>query len=248
MNERVEQKGVRGRRRIDADRKRREDRETAGGWVAEGGRGGERGRVFWTGTHIISSQSSHPRMSKLSPVDLPSLPSSFLLSLSWSHFLWGRSQLPSSLLISLLFCSPLHVRHSRCDAACSMCLCMCTCTMIQDERERKRGGSSKAIKSDRCDLHTCPFVHSYTHKKKTQFLLHTSKSCVHRMVQTSTSSASKFTCLHQIQVLHVQVFQSRVKLFLSFLVNRCNIIKNSFWNIPKAADLLGYKCSACKYV
>lgn len=81
-----------------------------------------------------------------SPVDLPSLPSSFLLSLCRFHFLGGRSQLLSSLLISLPFCPP--------PAAMVHTACVCVCARARattrgNERERKTekgGGSRKAVK------------------------------------------------------------------------------------------------------
>lgn len=118
---------------IDADRKRREDRETAGGWVAEEGRGRggggggekERGEV-----QILPNRHSHHLLVRGSVhvcrscyAVLPSLPPSFLLSLlSLSLSLYLRLLNPflshplasllhprtiTALILSFLACLPI---------------------------------------------------------------------------------------------------------------------------------------------
>lgn len=105
-------------------------------------------------------------MSKPSPVALPSLPSSSLLSLSRFHFLGGRSQLLSSLLISLPFRPP--------PAATPHTACVCVCaraTMRGDEREgktEKRGeGVGKPSKGPSGCVCVNKQKHDYVHTPAT---------------------------------------------------------------------------------
>lgn len=149
---------------IDADRKRREDRETAGGWVAEEGRGRggggggekERGEV-----QILPNRHSHHLLVRGSVhvcrscyAVLPSLPPSFLLSLSLSTFAQSLSlsssclppaskddhssyplfsRMPAHLLLSV------HVRPYHCEFVCIICVSMHV--WWGRERERGRGGA-----------------------------------------------------------------------------------------------------------
>lgn len=154
---------------IDADRKRREDRETAGGWVAEEGRGRggggggekERGEV-----QILPNRHSHHLLVRGSVhvcrscyAVLPSLPPSFLLSLlslSLSLYIYvcsipfslillppsciqGRSQLLSSLFSHA--CPFVTLRA--CQAIplwiCVYNMCVHACVMREREREEERG-------------------------------------------------------------------------------------------------------------